>query len=152
MLHIFIKSSCPVLFTRVMFCHGISKLAIFFFPWDNQDRLLPSRSIKLKVKLTKSFLYVQHDRVTSQNSPCYWQSRWDLSFNARDTPNSNIHYRGITLERTPRFIVIGLGFMGRRATKEGTGRAWKRKRVISQKGGKKYRGSGIALICHGEIL
>lgn len=41
----------------------------------------------------------------------------DLSFNARDTLNSNIHYRGITLERTPRFIVIGLGFIGRRATK-----------------------------------
>lgn len=33
-------------------------------------------------------------------------------FNAGGTSNSNIHYRGITLERTPRFIVIGLGFMG----------------------------------------
>ena len=47
------------------------------------------------------------------------KSRSDLSFNARDTLNSNIHYRGITLERTPRFIVIGLGFIGRHTTKEG---------------------------------
>jgi hypothetical protein len=83
----------------------------------------------------------------------------NLSLNARDILNSNIHYRGITLERTSRFIVIGLGFIGARkehARKEnpvsgsrekGSGKflkAWKY-RVMED-------GSDITLICHEEIL
>lgn len=130
-----------------------AKLALFIFFFLGQVKAL-SHSIKLKAKLARILFFPTRSMTAPHFSSPLAESRRDLSFNARDTLNSNIHYRGITLERTPRFTVIGLGFIGRRATVVRVAREKGSGRFLKGREGEYCAAgvSGSALIRREEIL